>query len=216
MDLSALFLNCTLKTSDQTSNTAAFIGQAEKIFEELGVSCETIRLADHPIAFGNSSDEGEGDAWPHILKKIYACDILIVATPIWRGDRSAIAKMIAERMDGIMEEGNDKNGQYPTYNKVAGAMVDGNEDGAKRAIAAMLFDLGEQGFTIPVNAFSYYVGKAGPGKSYIKAGGKKHEFTNKTLLFMVHNLVDLAKTLKKNNYATDLNKLSEKAKEMSK
>lgn len=213
--MKALFLNCTLKKSPKTSNTAAFIGQAEKIFKDLDVATETIRIADYDIAYGNTSNEGDGDEWPNILKKIYQHDILIIATPIWRGDRSAIAKTIAERMDGIMEEGNDKDGQYPTYNKVAGAMVDGNEDGAKRAIAAMLFDLNEQGFSIPVNAFSYYVGKAGPGKSYIKAEGDKHEFTNKTLLYMVHNLVALAKSLKEKPITTNLKKLNDKAKEMS-
>ncbi len=213
--MKALFLNCTLKESPKTSNTAAFISVAEKMFNDLDVATETLRLTDYNIAFGNTSDEGGGDEWPQILKKIYEHDLLIIATPVWRGDRSSIAKMIAERMDGIMEEGNDENGQYPTYNKVAGVMVDGNEDGAKRAISAMLFDLNEQGFSIPVNAFSYYVGKAGPGKSYIKANGDKHEFTNKCLLFMVHNMVSLAKSLKANPYDSDLKKLGELAREIS-
>jgi len=213
--MKALFLNCTLKKNPETSNTQAFIAQAEKIFKELDVATETVRVADYNVSFGNSSDEGENDEWPTILEKIYNCEILIVATPVWRGDRSAIAKMIAERMDGIMEEGNDENGRFPTYNKVAGALVDGNEDGAKRAIAAILFDLNEQGFSIPVNAFAYYVGKAGPGKSYIEAEGDKHEFTNKTLLYMVHNMVALAKSLEKEPIKTNLKKLDKKAEEMS-
>lgn len=213
--MKALFLNCTLKKSPETSNTQAFIAQAEKIFKELDVATETVRVADYNVSFGNSSDEGENDEWPTILEKIYNSEILIIATPIWRGDRSAIAKMIAERMDGIMEEGNDENGRFPTYNKVAGALVDGNEDGAKRAIAAILFDLNEQGFSIPVNAFSYYVGKAGPGKSYIEAEGDKHEFTNKTLLYMVHNMVALAKSLAKEPIKTNLKELDKKAEEMS-
>lgn len=214
MPLNALFLNCSLKKSEEVSNTEAYIEHAEKIFHELNVKTEKIRLADFDIYFGNSNDEGDGDEWPKILKKIYACDILIIATPVWRGDRSSIAKIAAERMDGIWDDANEKNGQYPTFNKVAGVMVDGNEDGAKRAITAAMFDLNEQGFTIPVNAFSYYVGKAGPGPSYIEAEGDKHEFTNRTLLYMVHNLVDCAKTLKENPYKTDLNELAERAKKM--
>ncbi len=214
MPLNALFLNCSLKKSEEVSNTEAYIEHAEKIFHELNVKTEKIRLADFDIYFGNSNDEGDGDEWPKILKKIYACDILIIATPVWRGDRSSIAKIAAERMDGIWDDANEENGQYPTFNKVAGVMVDGNEDGAKRAITAAMFDLNEQGFTIPVNAFSYYVGKAGPGPSYIEAEGDKHEFTNRTLLYMVHNLVDCAKTLKENPYKTDLNELAERAKKM--
>ena len=215
MKMKALFLNCTLKKSPETSNTEAFIKNAEKIFKDLDVDTESIRVVDHDVKFGNTSDEGDGDDWPKLLKKVKAADMLIIATPIWRGDRSSVAKMINERFDGIMEEGNDKNGQYPTYNKVAGVLVDGNEDGAKKAISSILFDLSEQGFSIPVNAFSYYVGKAGPGPSYIKAKGDKHEFTDNMMLLMAHNMVHLAKTLKENPYPTDVKKLEEKAKKIS-
>ena len=215
MKMKALFLNCTLKKSPETSNTEAFIKNAEKIFKELDVETESIRVVDHNVSFGNTSNEGNEDSWPKILKKVKAADMLIIATPIWRGDRSSVAKMINERFDGIMEEGNKKNGQYPTYNKVGGVMVDGNEDGAKKAISSILFDLSEHGFSIPVNAFSYYVGKAGPGPSYIKAKGDKHEFTNNMMLLMVHNMVHLAKTLRENPYPTDVTKLEEKAKKMS-
>ncbi len=215
MKLKTIFLNCTLKKSPETSNTQAFISNAEKVFHELDVETETIRVVDYKVAFGNTSDEGNGDEWPEILQKIKAADMLVIATPIWRGDRSSVAKLVNERFDGIMEEGNDENGQYPTYNKVAGVMVDGNEDGAKKAISSIVFDLSEQGFSIPVNAFCYYVGKAGPGPSYIEADGDKHEFTNNMMLLMVHNMVHLAKTLKENPYKTQLNKLESRAKEMS-
>lgn len=78
-----------------------------------------------------------------------------------------------------------------------------------------MFDLSEHGFSIPVNAFSYYVGKAGPGPSYIEAKGDKHEFTNNMILLMVHNIVHLAKILKENNYPTDVKELGKKAKKMS-
>lgn len=215
MSLKALFLNCTLKKSPETSNTEAYIKNAEKIFHDLDVKTETIRVVDHNVKFGNSSDEGKGDEWPDILKKVKESDILIIATPIWRGDRSAVAKLVGERFDGIWSEGNDENGQYPTYNKVAGVMVDGNEDGAKKAISSICFDLAEQGFTIPVNAFSYYVGKAGPGPAYIEADGGKHYFTNRTLYYMVYNLVHIADVLKTNPYPTNINELNEKAKKIS-
>ncbi|MGA9589942.1 MAG: NAD(P)H-dependent oxidoreductase [Salegentibacter sp.] len=213
--MKAIFLNCTLKKSPKTSNTRAFIDNAAKIFHELDVETEVIRVVDHDVKFGNTSDEGDGDAWPMILDKIKAAEMMVIATPIWRGDRSAIAKMVGERFDGLMSEGNDENGQYPSYNKVAGVMVDGNEDGAKKAISSITFDLSEQGFTVPVNAMTYYVGKAGPGPSYIKANGDKHEFTNNMKLLMVHNMVHMARVLKENPYPTQVNKLAEKAKKMS-
>ena len=213
--LKALFLNCTLKQSPATSNTDAFIDVASKVLNDLEVETETIRVVDYHVSFGNTSDEKGEDEWPKILERIYASDMLIIATPIWRGDRSSVSKMVVERMDGIMSEGNNKNGQYPTFNKVAGVMVDGNEDGAKKASASIMLDLSEQGFTLPVNAFTYYVGDAGPGPSYIEAGGDKHFFTNNMTLLMVHNMVQLAQTLKANPYRTDVIAIGEKAKQMS-
>lgn len=215
MKLKALFLNCTLKKSPETSNTSAFIGEAEKIFHELGVETEQIRVVDHNVKFGNTSDEGEGDAWPQILEKVKAADMVIIATPIWRGDRSSVAKIVNERFDGVMSEDTAENGQYLTYNKVGGVMVDGNEDGAKKAISSICFDLAEHGFTVPVNGFTYYVGKAGPGDSYIKAEGNKHKFTNNMILLMVHNMVHLARILKSNPYATNVKELEERAEKMS-
>jgi len=214
MALSALFLNCTLKKSPETSNTEAFIGVARKMFAELQVATKSLRLADYNIAMGNTSDEGDADQWPEILEQIKQHDMLVIASPIWRGDRSSVAKVVAERLDGIWEETDDK-GQYPTYNKVGGVMIDGNEDGAKKAIASILFDLSEQGFSIPVNAFSYYVGKAGPGPAYIEAGGNRHLFTNKMLYNMVYNMTHLAQILQQNFYPADLNELTQKAKKIS-
>ena len=70
MKLNALFLNCTLKKSPETSNTAAFIENAEKIFKKLDVNTEVIRVSDFAIKFGTSCDEGEDDAWPIIMEKI--------------------------------------------------------------------------------------------------------------------------------------------------
>lgn len=215
MKLKALFLNCTLKKSPETSNTEAFIDQAKMMFKELDVETESIRVVDKNIKFGNSSNEGEDDGWPGILKKVKASDIVIIATPIWRGDRSSVAKIVGERFDGIWEEANKETGQYPTFNKVGGVMVDGNEDGAKKAISSICFDLSEHGFTVPVNAFSYYVGKAGPGPAYIEAKGDRHFFTNRTLYLMVHNMVHLAKVLKENPYPTNVNELKKKAEKIS-
>lgn len=215
MALKALFLNCTLKKSPETSNTEAFIKNAENIFHELEVETESIRVVDHNVIIGNSSDEGDGDDWPEILDKVKQSDIMIIATPIWRGDRSSVAKIVAERFDGIWAEAREDNGQYPTFNKVAGVMVDGNEDGAKKAISSICFDLSEHGFTVPVNAFSYWVGPAGPGPAYIEAGGDKHFFTNRTLYLMVYNLVHLAGVLKENPYPVNIKELKEKAKKIS-
>jgi len=62
-------------------------------------------------------------------------------------------------------------GQYPLYNKVAGVVVTGNEDGAHACAEATLFNLTHLGCTVPPNADTYWVGEAGPGPSYLEAGG---------------------------------------------
>jgi len=208
-------LNCTLKKSPQISNTRAIIDKAVDLFRELGVESEVIRVVDHKISFGVSSDEGEGDEWPHILEKVKACDILIIASPIWFGVRSSVCQMVMERLDGTYADGDPVTGQYPLYGKVAGVMVTGNEDGAHNICAHTLFNLTHLGCTIPPNVDCYWVGDAGPGPSYIEAGGDRHLYTNRTVRYMVHNLAHFAKLLKENPIPTNLKELDEEARKVS-
>jgi multimeric flavodoxin WrbA len=215
MSLKAILLNCTLKKSPTPSNTEALIQKAVKLFEQSGVTSKVIRIIDFKVAFGNSSDEGEGDDWPLILNEIKDSDILILATPIWLGDKSAVCKMVIERIDGSTSEENPLNGQYPLYNKVGGVLVTGNEDGAKKICADVLFSLNHSGCSLPPNSMAYWVGTAGPGPSYIEAGGEEHYFTNKNLRSLVENTIYLAGLLKKNPIVTNLKEISQKAQQES-
>jgi multimeric flavodoxin WrbA len=215
MAIKVLFLNCTLKKSPLVSNTRALVDKAEAIFTELGVESEIIRVVDYNVAFGISSDEGGRDEWPLILEKIKSCDILIIASPIWFGVRSAVTQMVIERLDGTYMEGDPQTGQYPLYGKVAGVIVTGNEDGAHNVAATTLYNLTHLGCIVPPNVDCYWVGDAGPGPSYIEAGGDRHLYTNRTVRYMVHNLVYFAKLLKENPIPTNLKKLDEEAKKVS-
>lgn len=216
MKLKAIILNCTLKKSPDTSNTQALIDKVIGIMKPLDVEAESIRVVDYNIPFGVSSDEGENDDWKGILEKIKTADILIIGTPIWFGVRGSVAQLVIERLDGTYNEADEENGQYPLYNKVAGAIVTGNEDGAHDAAGTTLFNLSHLGCVIPPNADCYWVGEAGPGPSYINAGGDKHQYTNKTARWMAHNLVFFAKLLKENPITTNLKKLAEEAEAESK
>lgn len=215
MSLKALFLNCTLKRSPEVSNTRALIDKAVSLYKELDIESEVIRVVDHNVLFGVSSNEGLEDEWPSILKKVKACDILIIASPIWFGVRSAVAQLVIERLDGTYEESDPETGQFPLYGKVGGVLVTGNEDGAHNVAANTLFNLTHLGCTIPPNVDSYWVGPAGPGPSYIEAGGERHLYTNKTVRYMVHNTAFFAKLLKENPIPTNLNQLIEDAKKES-
>jgi multimeric flavodoxin WrbA len=215
MTLKALFLNCTLKRSPEVSNTRALIDKAVKLFEEQEIETEVIRIADYNIPVGVTSYEGEGDEWPEILNKIKESDILIMGSPIWFGTRSSLLQKVIERLDGTYMEADSETGQFPLYGKVAGVIITGNEDGAHNAAANTLFNLTHLGCTVPPNVDSYWVGTAGPGPSYIEAGGEKHLYTNKTIRFMVYNLVYFAKLIRNNPIPINMNELYKDAKKES-
>lgn len=215
MKLKALILNCTLKKSPRISNTQALIDKTIRLFMEQGVVSETIRVVDHYIPFGVSSKEDDRDEWPMILNKVKSCDIFIIGSPIWFGVRSSVAQLVLERLDSTYSEADPKTGQFPLYGKVGGIIVTGNEDGAHNVASTTLFNLSHLGCTIPPNVDTYWVGPAGPGPSYIEAGGEQHLYTNKTVKYMVNNLVYFASVLKENPIPTNLNELIEKAKKES-
>ena len=215
MSLNALFLNCTLKRSPEVSNTEALIDKVARLMTELDVMPETIRVTDYKVAFGVSSDEGQGDEWPAILARVRACDILVIAMPIWFGVRSSVAQLVMERLDGTYADSDPTTGQYPLYGKVGGVIVTGNEDGAHDCCANTLFNLTHLGCMIPPNADCYWVGDAGPGPSYLAAGGDTHLYTNRTARYMAHNLVWGAKVLKEHACPTNLRALDDEAKAAS-
>lgn len=215
MALKAIILNCTLKPSPAVSNTGALIDKAVELYKAQGVETEVVRVRDFDVKFGVSSDEGDGDQWPEILARIKAANILVMATPIWFGVRGSVCQLVLERLDGTYEEGDPKTGQFPLYNKVGGVIVTGNEDGAHDVAANTLFNLTHLGCTIPPNVDTYWVGTAGPGPSYIEAGGDKHLYTNKTTRYMVANTIYMANLIKDNPIPTNLNELTAEAKKVS-
>ena len=167
MPVTAIAINCTLKkSSGEASSTDAMIDVLGKAFAEHDVTItETIRIADHDVLPGVTSDEGDGDAWPAIREKILAHDILIFGTPIWMGQASSIAKRVLERMDAFLSETDDA-GRMPSYPKVAVAAIVGNEDGAHWASSQLFQSLNDTGWTIPASAACYWVGEAMGSKDF--------------------------------------------------
>ena len=217
MSLKALFVNCTLKYSPETSNTHALIEKVAALMNELGAQTEIVRANDYKIYFGITSERiKDDDQWPELYQKIKECNILVLGMPIWFGVRSSVAQLVIERLDGSYADGYKETGQFPLYNKVGGVIVTGNEDGAHDCASNTLFNLSHLGCTIPPNSDCYWVGDAGPGPSYIEAHGDKHLYTNKTARYMAHNLIYMADLLSRNPIPTNLNKLIEEAKGVSK
>ena len=161
MPLTAIALNCTLKRSGkESSSTDKMIGLLVSELKKKGVAfAETIRIADHEVKPGVTSDEGAGDAWPDLRRRILDADILIFGTPIWLGQMSSLAKRVVERMDAFLSE-TDERGRMPSYGKVALLAIVGNEDGAHGVSADLYQALNDTGWTIPAAAVCYWVGEA--------------------------------------------------------
>lgn len=194
MALRALFLNTTLKYGDEKSNTEALADEVFDIYRENCVETESVRITDYNVPFGISDDLGGGDEFPQILKKVEAADIVIIGTPIWLGEKSSVAKLLIERLYGSTSLTNDK-GQSIFYNKVGGVVVTGNEDGGKAAAKSILYSMAHNGFTIPPNVDTYWVGDAGPGPSYMEAG-TDNEFTKSHVKMLAWNTMHLARLFK--------------------
>lgn len=199
-DLKALFINCTLKRSPEDSHTQLLIDKSVAIMENHGVEVEVLRAIDHDLAVGVWPDMTEhgwaSDAWPEIFEKVCAANILVLATPIWLGEKSSVCTHVIERLYGNSALHNEK-GQYAYYGRAGGALVTGNEDGIKHCSMSILYALQHLGYTIPPQADAGWIGEAGPGPSYGDDGaGFDNDFTNRNLTFMTWNLMHTARILK--------------------
>ncbi len=190
----ATVLNCTLKPSPAVSNTEALARVVIEGLAEEGVVSETIRVVDHDVRFGVSSDEGDGDAWPAIRTSILTSEILVLATPTWLGQPSSVVKMALERMDAMLSETGD-DGRPVAYNRVAGFVVTGNEDGAHHVIAELAQAVVDIGFTVPGQAWTYWNMGPGPGPSYLESD-HKHEWSHTTGRAAARNLAAVARALR--------------------
>lgn len=197
MKLKALAINCTLKVDGQSS-TQRMIDLIAESLEPFDVETSSLRLAEFNVKPGVKSDEGEGDDWPSIRKRLLESDILILGTPIWMGQPSSVCKRALERMDAFLEETDDQ-GRMLTYGKVAAVAVVGNEDGAHHVSAELYQALNDVGFSLAPNAVSYWVGEAMGSVNFVDLTKVPDVVTN-TLAMLARNTAHLAKVLKTNAY----------------
>lgn len=202
MTLSAVALNATLKPSGgEPSSTDRMLKLIADAMQPLGVSTEVIRLADHDIKPGVTSDEGPGDAWPAIREKILAADILVLGTPIWMGQPCSVAKRALERMDAFLEETDDQ-GRMVSYGRVAAVAVVGNEDGAHHVSAELYQALNDVGFTIAPNAVAYWVGEAMGSTNFVDLD-KVPDVVTTAVDMLARNTVHLAQLTRNNPFPGD-------------
>jgi multimeric flavodoxin WrbA len=198
--LKVLAFNCSLKSAGgrEKSSTDVLLKQLLAQLAKLGAKGELVRAVDHDIKPGVKSDEGEGDDWPVLRKRVVAADILVLGTPIWLGQPSSVAKRVLERMDAFLDE-TDARGRMPSYGKVAIVAVVGNEDGAHHTAAELFQALTEVGFTIPPGGVTYWVGEAMGSKEY-KDLWKTPKVIADWNRMLASNAVHLARRLKGRRY----------------
>ncbi|HET6654420.1 MAG TPA: NAD(P)H-dependent oxidoreductase [Nocardioides sp.] len=197
-DLTALVLNCTLKPAPTASSSEVLGREVLDALAEHQVSGDLVRVIDEQVKFGVQTDEGDGDGWPRIRERMLASDILVIATPIWLGQPSAVCKMVLERLDAELSETDDE-GRMLTFGKVGCLAVVGNEDGAHHVTAEVYQALSDVGFTVPANGVTYWVGEAMQGTDY-QDKDPRPEKTAQTTKTLAANAAHLARLLKGSPY----------------
>jgi multimeric flavodoxin WrbA len=200
--LTAVALNCTLKSSGTDSSTDKILTEVMDALGSEGVgSAGIVRLADEDVRPGITSDEGPGDAWPAIRARILAADILVLGTPIWLGHPSSYAQRVLERLDAFLGE-KAVDGRLISLDRVALVAVVGNEDGAHHVAAELFQALNDVGFTIPAAAMTYWVGEAMHTTDYkdLPAGSDKTDAATKNA---ARRAAHLARLLREQHYPGD-------------
>lgn len=192
--MKVLALNCSLKASPEPSNTGALVDVVLARLRELGADTKQIRVADLDVPPGVVSEAvRDGDDWPQVRRELGDADIVIVGTPTWAGRPSSLAQRVIERMDAMLSEEQD-DGRPAAYDKVAGVVVTGNEDGAHHCIAEVSGALVDFGFTVPGQAWTYWNKGPGPGdEEYLTSD--EQEWSKTTGRTAAQNLYAVAQAL---------------------
>jgi multimeric flavodoxin WrbA len=194
MALTAVAFNCTLKPSPAPSSCGLLLSHLAGELEKADVACEIVRVADFDVKPGVSSDEGDGDEWPVLRRKVLDADIFVMGTPIWLGHPSSICQRVMERLDALLSEEDDA-GRMIVYDRVAICAVVGNEDGAHHVNAEVYQGLADVGFTIPASGAAYWIGEAYGSVDY-KDFDQPPEKTAEAVSTAARQAVHLARTLK--------------------
>jgi multimeric flavodoxin WrbA len=191
--LRALVLVCSLKKTPAPSSSERLGREVLTALADHDVDGDVVRVVDHDVRFGVSSDEGDGDAWPALRRRMLDAHILVMATPIWMGQPASVCKMVLERLDAELSE-TDEQGRMLTFGKVATVAVVGNEDGAHHVTAEVLQALNDVGFTVPASGGTYWVGEAMQKTDYVDAGPKP-DTTGQATKTLAANAAHLARLL---------------------
>lgn len=194
--LSVLILNASLKHGAEDSNTGELAELAVEHMKKFGnVLSNHIRLSDKNIPVGLGYKESEDDDWPGIVEEIKKADIVLFATPIWWSGHSSLMQRVIERFDAF-DEDYLQTAESTIYNKVAGIVITGHEDGALATMGTIMKALTWFGFTLPPECGAYWVGEVGMSSEHDAEKRRANESTTTMAARMARNLVYYAQLLK--------------------
>ncbi len=189
--MKALVINCTLKPTPAPSNTEALAAVVVAEYARRGVPSEVVRAVDLQLTPGVERDMGGDDQWQTVHEQILASEILIIASPTWLGRPSSAAQRVLEQMDSMLGETDDA-GRPVAFNRVAGIVVTGNEDGGHHVISEISGALVDIGFTVPGQSWTYW--HLGPGPDFLD-DERGHDWARSTGKAMAANLIGVAEAL---------------------
>jgi multimeric flavodoxin WrbA len=194
--LNVLALNASLKHEPEISNTGEL---ASLVLDEIRalapINADLVRLSDAALPVGLNFREAGDDAWPNLVTKIKAADIMLFCTPVWWGGRSSLIQRVIERFDALDEE-YSATGRSAIKGKVAGIVITGSEDGALSVMGSIMMVLTWMGFTLPPECAAYWVGEVGQPPSEDRDKRLKNMATMHMAKGLAQNLVYYARLLK--------------------
>ncbi len=117
---------------------------------------------------------------------------------------------IIERLDSLDEE-YIASGRSALYNKVAGIVVTGSEDGALSTIGSIQMVLTFMGFTLPPECAAYWVGEVGYPPADDREKRLRNDATRHMARNLARNLAYYARLLKQHPLLVDVAEGSEAA-----
>jgi multimeric flavodoxin WrbA len=199
--LHAVAFICSLNASPEPSSSQLLAEQVLTKLADHGVESgpgDVIRIVDHDVKPGVVADTGDGDAWPQLREKMLAADVFILATPTWMGQPSSVCQRVLERLDAELSERDDQ-GRLLTFDKVALAVIVGNEDGAHHISGVLFQALNDVGFSIAAQGVTYWNGEAMHGTDFKDLEGTPEAVAAATATAAA-NAAHLARVLRQSPY----------------
>ncbi|WP_421930108.1 flavodoxin family protein [Nitratireductor rhodophyticola] len=209
-DLKALFINTTLKPSGRaashTEDLMRGFNRPHGALWRCGPTIFAPPISTLPSASSpDMREEGAAaDDWPEkIWPKVNQADILVIGTPIWLGEESSICRVIIERLYAHSGQRNAKVPVYLLWQRLAGTIITGNEDGIKHVAKTVLYSLQHIGYTDPASGRLRLDRRSRPRSlpmamkpKTANRAGYDSAFTRRNLTFMTFNLMHMARMLR--------------------